>query len=46
VVGARIEKEQVIEQGLRSGETVVTEGQLRLSPGVRVKIQDNRRAPG
>jgi multidrug efflux system membrane fusion protein len=46
VVGARVEKEQVIEQGLRSGETVVTEGQLRLSPGVRVKVQDNRRAPG
>lgn len=45
VAGARIDKEQVIEQGLRFGETVVTEGQLRLSPGVRVKVQD-RRTPG
>jgi membrane fusion protein, multidrug efflux system len=46
VVGARIEKEQVIEQGLHLGETVVTEGQLRLAPGVRVKVQDRRRTPG
>jgi len=46
VVGARIEKEQVIEQGLSLGETVVTEGQLRLAPGVRVKMQDSRRTPG
>jgi multidrug efflux system membrane fusion protein len=46
VVGSRIEKEQVIEQGLRPGETVVTEGQLRLAPGVRVKVQESRRAPG
>jgi multidrug efflux system membrane fusion protein len=46
VAGARIEKEQVIEQGLRVGETVVTEGQLRLAPGVRVKAQDSRHAPG
>jgi multidrug efflux system membrane fusion protein len=46
VVGSRIEKEQVIEQGLHLGETVVTEGQLRLAPGVRVKVQDSRRTPG
>lgn len=45
-LGSRIEKEQVIEQGLSLGETVVTEGQLRLAPGVRVKVQDSRRAPG
>ena len=46
VLGARIEKEQVIEQGLHLGETVVTEGQLRLVPGVRVKAQNSRRTPG
>ncbi|MGC9948931.1 MAG: efflux RND transporter periplasmic adaptor subunit [Candidatus Sulfotelmatobacter sp.] len=46
VAGSRIEKEQVIEQGLHFGETVVTEGQLRLAPGVRVKVEDSRRAPG
>ena len=45
VAGARIEREQVIEQGLRAGETVVTEGQLRLAPGVRVKVE-SRRTPG
>lgn len=46
VAGSRIEKEQVIEQGLHVGETVVTEGQLRLAPGVRVRVQDSRRTPG
>ena len=46
VVGSRIEKEQVIEQGLHMGETVVTEGQLRLAPGVRVKVENSRRTPG
>ena len=46
VAGARVEKEQVIEQGLKPGETVVTEGQLRLVPGVRVKAQNSRRTPG
>ncbi len=46
VLGARIEKEQVIEQGLHLGETVVTEGQLRLVPGVRVKAHNSRRTTG
>jgi len=32
----------VIQEGLSGGETVVTEGQLRLSSGARVEIQ---RAP-
>lgn len=31
--------ETVIEKGLHGGETVVTDGQLQLSPGARVKIQ-------
>ncbi|HRD50219.1 MAG: efflux RND transporter periplasmic adaptor subunit [Candidatus Competibacter sp.] len=29
----------VIGQGLRDGETVVTDGQLRLSPGAKVQVQ-------
>jgi multidrug efflux system membrane fusion protein len=37
--GARVEEDLVIEDGLQAGETVVTEGQLRLSPGVRVRIR-------
>lgn len=46
VAGARIENQQVIEQGLRLDETVVTEGQVRLVPGVRVRIKDRGRTPG
>ena len=36
VVGQRVEDETVVQQGLKPGETVVTEGQLRLEPGSRV----------
>ncbi len=39
VTGARVDQDLVIEKGLQSGETVVTEGQLRLAPGMRVQIQ-------
>ncbi|HTQ56300.1 MAG TPA: efflux RND transporter periplasmic adaptor subunit [Bryobacteraceae bacterium] len=46
VPGSRIDKEQVIEKGLQFGETVVTEGQVRLVPGVRVKVLDRGRTPG
>ncbi|HVN07191.1 MAG TPA: efflux RND transporter periplasmic adaptor subunit [Bryobacteraceae bacterium] len=46
VAGARIEKDQVIEHGLQLGETVVTEGQLRLAPGMRVRVQNSQRTPG
>jgi hypothetical protein len=35
----------VIDQGLELGETVVTDGQLRLSPGARVSTRDNRAKP-
>jgi multidrug efflux system membrane fusion protein len=36
--GARIERLVAIEEGLNGGETVVTEGQIRLAPGARVRI--------
>lgn len=39
VSGTRVDQDLVIEKGLRLGETVVTEGQLRLAPGMRVQIQ-------
>jgi len=42
ITGARVDQDLVIEQGLQAGETVVTEGQLRLAPGMHVQIQ----APG
>ena len=35
-VGQRVADDTVIEKGLKPGETVVTEGQLRLEPGSRV----------
>jgi multidrug efflux system membrane fusion protein len=42
--------ESVIAQGLAPGETVVTEGQLRLAPGARVELRQaaaaNTPAPG
>ncbi len=45
-VGPRSGEEMVITSGLRPGETVVTEGQLRLAPGMRVVVRDGRGAPG
>ncbi len=41
-VGVRNGQELVIAKGLAEGETVVTEGQLRIAPGLKV----NPRAPG
>jgi multidrug efflux system membrane fusion protein len=45
--GGRVDQDLVIEKGLRAGEVVVTEGQLRLAPGSRVQFRDDRQgAPG
>jgi multidrug efflux system membrane fusion protein len=41
-VGRRLARELVIEQGVRAGEQVVTDGQLRLVPGARVEIKPSR----
>ena len=38
--GARVDQDMVVDQGLQLGETVVTEGQLRLAPGSRVVVRD------
>jgi len=46
VTGTRVDQELVIDRGLVPGETVVTEGQLRLTPGSHVQIQDGREAGG
>ncbi len=40
-VGQRVNEELVIEKGLTPGETVVTEGQLRLEQGTKVESADN-----
>jgi len=39
VTGAQIGSDTVIERGLKGGETVVTDGQLLLIPGTRVRIK-------
>lgn len=39
VPGTRLGAETIIEQGLRPGERVVTDGQLRLTPGAKVEIR-------
>jgi multidrug efflux system membrane fusion protein len=41
-VGRRLAREVVIAEGLRAGERVVTDGQLRLTPGARIEIRPAR----
>lgn len=43
--GIRTEHAIVIEDGLKAGERVVTEGQLRLRPGSRVAVRPSGGAP-
>lgn len=38
----RVDQDMVIDTGLEAGETVVTEGQLRLAPDSRVAVRDGR----
>lgn len=45
VTGTRVDQELVINRGLEPGETIVTEGQLRLAPGSPVQIRDGRERP-
>ncbi len=45
--GERVEQDIVIAKGLTPGETVVTEGQLRLEPGSKVQMREGGAgAPG
>jgi multidrug efflux system membrane fusion protein len=44
--GERVEQDIVIAKGLTPGETVVTEGQLRLEPGSKVQMREGAGAPG
>jgi multidrug efflux system membrane fusion protein len=37
-IGLRGDTDLVVEKGLAEGETVVTQGQLRLAPGMRVSV--------
>jgi multidrug efflux system membrane fusion protein len=38
-IGITYQGETVVQSGLKAGETVVTDGQLRLEPGVKVSIK-------
>jgi multidrug efflux system membrane fusion protein len=40
IAGQRVGEETVIEKGVEPGETVVTEGTLRLVPGSRVQVRE------
>lgn len=39
VPGMRVDQDMVIEKGLQAGEAIVTEGQLRLAPGMKVQTR-------
>jgi len=41
-VGRRLPTEVVIDEGVRAGERVVTDGQLRLVPGARIEVKPAR----
>jgi membrane fusion protein (multidrug efflux system) len=47
--GERVGEDWIIEQGIKPGDKVIVEGQLRIRPGIPVRptpFQDNRRAGG
>lgn len=46
VAGQRLGEETVIEKGVTPGETLVTEGTLRLVPGARVQVRDPQQPGG
>jgi multidrug efflux system membrane fusion protein len=42
VTGSRVDQDIVVQSGLQVGETVVTEGHLRLAPGMRVQPREEK----
>jgi multidrug efflux system membrane fusion protein len=42
----RVDQDMVVDEGLEAGETVVTEGQLRLAPDSHVVVRDGRGGGG
>jgi multidrug efflux system membrane fusion protein len=46
VVSRTFGEDSVIESGLTSGEKVVTDGQLRLTPGAKVEVKEGQGAGG
>ena len=43
-VGANVHERTVLSEGVQAGEVVVTDGQLRLTPGAKVRSKDNANA--
>jgi len=41
ITGITFQNKTVITQGLKPGETVVTDGQLRLAPGIKVSVKNS-----
>ncbi|QOY89034.1 efflux RND transporter periplasmic adaptor subunit [Paludibaculum fermentans] len=41
-VGSRSGQDMVIDQGVEAGEKVVVEGQLRLAPGMKIRVREGR----
>jgi multidrug efflux system membrane fusion protein len=39
--GITFQNETVLQSGLKAGETVVTDGQLRLAPGTKVTVKSS-----
>lgn len=39
VTGGRVDQDIVIDDGVAEGDTVVTEGQLRLAPGMKIRLR-------
>ena len=46
VTSTRVDQDLVIDRGLQPGETIVTEGQLRLAPDSLVQLPGERPRPG
>jgi len=40
-VGAEYEQQLVVTQGLKPGERVVTDGQVRLAPGIKMEVRES-----
>jgi membrane fusion protein, multidrug efflux system len=44
ITGSEIDSYTVVEKGVSVGETVVTDGQLKLAPGSKIVVKDNSQA--
>jgi multidrug efflux system membrane fusion protein len=45
-LAGRVDQDMIVDEGLQPGDTVVTEGQLRLAPGMKIRLRDPRPTRG